>query len=91
MANETVAQVVDESEARRQLAFDANYEISKLAEVASKICQDDDHPMYHGIMARIQTLSEIVHHTLRLDGETDAESGRPALKTLERVYKGMLA
>ena len=91
MAIDNVAQVVDDSEPRRQLAFDANYEISKLAEVASNICQDENHPSYHGIMARIQTLSEIVHHVLRLDGETDAVSGRPELKTLERAYKGMLA
>ena len=91
MANQNVAQVIDDSDARRQLAFDANIEIAQLAEVASKICQDEDHPKYHGIMARIQTLSEIIHYVLRLDGETDEESGRPELKTLERAYKGMLA
>jgi hypothetical protein len=84
-------QVVDDSEACRQLAFDANYEISKLAEVASKICQDDNHPTYHGIMARIRTLSEIVHYVLRLDGGTDEEVGRPELKSLVRAYKGMMA
>jgi hypothetical protein len=91
MANDNVVQDADDFEARRQLAFDANFEISKLAEVASKICRDDDHPAYHGIMARIQTLSEIVHHVLRLGGGTDEDVGRPELRSLERVYKGMLA
>ena len=87
MASETVKQDV---EARRQLAFDANYEIMKLAEAVPKICGADEDIAIGGIMKRIQQLTEIVYYAQRLHGETDEKSGAPNLTKLQRLYEGAL-
>lgn len=75
--------------ARMELSRMANLEISELAEVASSICNDDNAPKFHGIMARIRTLSEIIYYAQGLHGRD--ESDDPSTKDLERVYKGFLA
>ncbi|MBL8339528.1 MAG: hypothetical protein JNM97_22370 [Rhodoferax sp.] len=80
----------DDAAARLELSRVANFEISKLAEAAANVCEDDDRPIFHGIMARIQTLSEIQFYALRLHGQTDADVGAPSMQSLERAYKGML-
>lgn len=88
MANETVTQ--DETGARRNLAFNANHQISELAGLAKTICKDDDHQVFHGILSRIQTLAEIVYYTQRLSGASDAVEGAPNLGALNRMFEGSL-
>jgi hypothetical protein len=75
--------------ARFELSRAANLEISKLAEAAANICQDDDRPIFHGIMARIQTLSEIVYYSQKLYGESEGDE--PDIDSLNRSYKGLLS
>lgn len=77
-----------ESKDRRALAFSAIHEIGKLAEFAKKVCEDDDHPIFHGLMSRIEALSEIVFHAQELGG---ANHGGPDLPTLERLFEGRLS
>jgi len=77
-----------DSAARLELARLANLEISKLAEAATNICDDDNHPIYHGMMARISTLSDIIYYAMRLYGED--EGGEPNIQKLQRAYKGFL-
>ena len=79
----------DEKKQMLELAFQANFEIFKLAEAVGKMCEGEDHPLYHGMMARIQTLSDIVFHAAGLGGSTDHLA--PDLNALERAYKGMLS
>jgi hypothetical protein len=67
----------------------ANLEISELAEVASNLCHDNNAPKFHGIMARIRTLSDIIYYAQKLHG--DDEGNEPSTRDLERIYKGMLA
>lgn len=79
-------------ELRRELAFDANIEVSKLAgAIKGLMIGDEDQRMLSGIMSRIQQCSEIVHHCMRLDGLEDDDAGRPELKSLKRQFDGMLA
>lgn len=81
-----------DTEQRRELAFDANFEVSKLAEAVKKLMiGDEDQRMLSGIMSRIEQCSEIVHHCMRLDGLEDDDAGRPELKSLKRQFDGMLA
>lgn len=77
-----------DSAARLELARVANLEISKLAEAAANVCSDDDQPIFHGIMARISLLSDIIFYAMRLHGE-EVEGGQD-MKSLERAYKGFL-
>jgi hypothetical protein len=79
----------DDNAARMELSRQATLEISKLAEAASEICQDDDRPIFHGIMARITTLSEVIYYAQRLHGESDGDE--PDIRALQRVFKGLLA
>lgn len=91
MAKETVNHETPEDlDARRKLAFSANFEILKLAEAASRICDNDDHAIFHGMMARIQQLAEIVYFAQRLHGDDPAEVGEPELKNLQRCFDGAL-
>lgn len=79
----------DDNAARLELSRQANLEIYKLAEAASNICQDDNRPIFHGIMARITTLSEVIYYAQRLHG--DSEGDEPDIQALQRVFKGLLA
>ena len=85
----TQEHIEKDTAARMELSRLANLKISKLAEAAADICQDDDRPIFHGIMARIQTLSEIIFYAQKLHGHEEGDE--PSTKTLERVYKGLLA
>ena len=79
----------DDTAARLELSRQANLEIFKLAEAAANVCKDDDHPIYHGIMARIQTLSEVIYYAQRLHGKDEGDE--PDVHALQRVFKGMLS
>lgn len=79
----------EDSAARMELSRQSTLEISKLAEAAANICQDDDHPIFHGIMARIQTLSDIIYYAQRLHGKD--EEHHPDTQSLQRCFKGMLS
>ncbi|WP_026436890.1 hypothetical protein [Acidovorax sp. JHL-9] len=78
-----------DTEARMELSRLANLEISKLAEAAADICKDDDRPIFHGIMARIKTLSEIIFYAQKLHGRDEGDE--PSTRDLERIYSGLLA
>jgi hypothetical protein len=80
---------IEESAARLELSRRANLEIFKLAEAAENVCNDEDHPIYHGIMARIKTLSEVIYYAQRLHGDSDGDE--PDLQALQRVFRGMLS
>lgn len=81
----------EDNEARLELAREANLEISMLAKAAADVCQDEDRPIFHGIMARIQTLTEIIFHAQRLHGESDSDWGGPDTEKLQNVFKGLIA
>ncbi len=100
MATETVNRddgIVIERE-RIELLSESNHEISKLAEAMVRLLEirrDDDFLMYHGILARIQQLSEMQFFALRLHGTSPEKDelvhgGWANFKTMERMYKGML-
>ena len=88
-ANTCATDVIEDGAARMELSRQANLEIFKLAEAADNVCKDDDHPIFHGIMARIKTLSEVIYYAQRLHGR--AEGDEPDMQALQRVYKGMLS
>ena len=79
----------EDNDARLELSRQANLEIFKMAEAAAQVCQDDDRPIFHGMMARIKTLSEIVYYAQRLHGQSEGDE--PDMQALGRVFKGMLA
>ncbi|TAN10026.1 MAG: hypothetical protein EPN34_12335 [Burkholderiaceae bacterium] len=88
MAGETVNEDLD---ARRGLAFSANFEIQRLAEAVTKITSgNEDDIAVDGIMRRIQQLTEIVFFAQRLHGKTDKQCGAPNLEQLQRWYDGAL-
>ena len=81
-----------EEAAYRELARSACYEIQKLAEamqIVNEQTATEDHPMAHGIMARIILLSEIVFYCTALHNgiREDLEGG---LKELQRKFRGAL-
>lgn len=80
--------IQEDNDARLELARNANHEISMLAQAAANICQDEDRPIYHGMMARIQTLTEIIYYSQRLHDETEGDE--PDVPALQRVFKGMI-
>lgn len=84
----TQEHIEKDSAARLELSRMANLEISKLAEAAFDICKDDDQLIFHGILARIRTLSEVIYYAQKLHGED--EGGEPSTRDLERVYMGLL-
>lgn len=84
----TLEHTQEDNEARLELSRQANHEISMLAKAAANICQDDDRPIYHGMMARIQVLSEIIYYSQRLHDETEGDE--PDVHALQRVFKGMI-
>lgn len=83
----TASLSIEEIEARRKLALNANFEIFHLAEVASSICKDDDAPKFEGIMSRIKLLTDIIYISQQLHGP---ETGKCDVQVLERAFKGML-
>lgn len=81
----------DDAEAWRELAFDANFEIQKLAEgmqIINEALGNEDHPMVHGIMARINTLTTIVFLAARLYPGPPEDWGSPTLDELRGQFKG---
>ena len=84
----------DDTKARRSLAFDANYQISKMALGMSRLMcinRDDETTMYLGMLARIQQLSEIVFLAARLNGDDDDVWGDCAeMKSLLAVFEGRM-
>lgn len=80
-------------EDRRNLVSETNHEISMLAEGMIRLLRqdrDDDFLIYHGMLARIQQLSELQFLALRLHGNSDEDWDAPDMQGLERVFKGML-
>ena len=79
----------EDSETRIELARQANFEISKLAEAASNLSNvgDDDYQILHGILARIQTLSDIVFYAARLHGDSDDAF---SMQKLQNAFKGSI-
>ncbi|MGV3679804.1 MAG: hypothetical protein ACO1PM_08770 [Acidovorax sp.] len=78
---------------RRELARQANLEIMKLAEAMQLINEahgEEEHPITHGIMARIIVLSEIVFSGAELHGDDPAEFGTDSIEVLRRAFKGVL-
>lgn len=83
---------------RMALLAESNHEISKLAEGMVRLLsinRDDDFLMYHGMLARIQQLSEMQFHALRLHGDPEDEAvknwgGNAKIENMERIYRGML-
>ncbi len=93
----TIADVTDDLDARRRLAFDANYELESLAGAAKKLLAEersDSTVKYTGILSRIETLSSIIFFAMRLHGEpnpVDAWGRRDSLEALKRVFDGGMA
>ena len=84
---------------RMELLAESNHEISKLAEGMVRLLsinRDDDFLIYHGMLARIQQLSELQFYALRLHGDSEDEAVKlwgdnAKTVSMERIYKGMLA
>lgn len=82
--------VKTDEEVRQSIAFDANYQIAKLAEALKDHYMNsstEDWPIYHGILGRIQQLSEVVFSAMRLGG-TDQSMTYPSNETLQRFLDG---
>lgn len=78
---------------RLELACQACHEIMKLAEAMQLVNEahgEEEHPIAHGIMARIIVLSEIVFHGAELHGEDPAQWGTLPMNELRRAFKGAL-
>ncbi|WHZ12967.1 MAG: hypothetical protein OJF60_003408 [Burkholderiaceae bacterium] len=83
---------------RLELVRESNHEIGMLAEGVMRILgaeSNDDYPIFHGMLARIQQLSELQFFALRLHGECgereiEAWGGKCDLEALRRIYAGML-
>lgn len=76
-----------------KLASDSSFEIQQLAQAMKKLSDDlegDFRPVFHGVMARISQLSEIIYFTARLHGEDPASVGTPPLRDLQSVFEGGL-
>ncbi|RCW73842.1 hypothetical protein [Pseudorhodoferax soli] len=95
-AQAPVAPAADDLNARRALAFDANFELESLAEAARELLEAERSEgtiKYSGILARIVTLNEIVFFAMRLHGEPDADNAwgdRDKLDFLRRIFEGKL-
>lgn len=80
------------TDARRQLAFDANHQIEWLAGVLKDHVMKgahDDWPVHHGILGRIQQLCELVHLAACLSGD-DYGMGYPGDEALRMFLDGRL-
>lgn len=85
---------------RLDLVSETNHEISKIAEGIVRLMEverNDDFLIYHGMLARIQQLSNIQFYALRLHGEAGEAEVRAwgehdtNVERLVRAYKGMEA
>lgn len=77
---------------RLELARSACYEIQKLAEAMQLVNDEhgaEEHPITHGIMARIIVLSEIVYHGAELGGDPERVGTLPMFE-LRRSFMGAL-
>lgn len=92
MAETEHNQQADDTERRRELAFDANFEIQLLSDLVKKLAEEENSEprLYAGLMSRIHLCSDVVYQAQRLCGSTDQEAGRMDIDTLERHYKGHL-
>lgn len=78
---------------RLALACQACHEIMKLAEAMQLINEahgEEDHPITHGIMARIVVLSEIIFNGAELHGEDPVQWGTLPMNELRRAFQGAL-
>lgn len=88
---------LEDLDARRALAFDANFELECLARTAKKLLDEErreDTVRYTGILSRIETLTQIIFFAMRLHGSEDPDhdwGDKDDLETLRRVFEGMLA
>jgi len=82
----------------QSLLSETNHEICVLADGIVrllKIERDDDFLMYHGMLARIQQLSTIQFHALRLHGDKGKEAAHnwgassDDLRHLGLIYRGI--
>ena len=84
---------VDDDEAERiSIAFNANYEIAKLAKALKAHHMreaTDDWPVYNGILGRVEQLSEVVFYAARLD-RSDGMA-YPRNKALRQFLDGYLS
>lgn len=89
----TAPQLGAESTARRKLALESVCEIEKLADAVKRLAADhEDEAVFSGIMSRIELLSSIVFHAVRLDGTDGSGWGdRDDIKKLQRVFDGRMA
>ena len=95
MATETVQQRATVQIDMESIEFvrESNYEISRLAEGMVRLLginRDDDFAMYHGILARIQQLSEMQFLALNLHGEPEEKMDSDRFRDIKRLFKGML-
>lgn len=82
----------DDIDRRRSLAFDASCEISCMTDAVKKLFQGHEgHSLLFGLMSRIDQCNMIVYNSMRVDGLTDEDAGRPEFKSLKRQFDGMLA
>ncbi len=78
---------------RLELARQACLEIQKLAEAMQIVNAEhrfEEHPITHGIMARIIVLSEIVFNGAELHGDDPENFGSRPLEDLMRYFKGAM-
>ena len=83
---------------RLELAKEANHEIEKLAEAAIRLMEQsvgEDFLIYHGMLRRIQLLSNINFFAMELHGDDQETAARDwgdmaQIDTLERAYRGWL-
>lgn len=88
--HEQTASTSEEAECL-ELARQAVYEIQKLAEAMQLVAEqmgNEDHPIAHGVMARIFLLADIAYHAAALHGEGRIESH--PLQKLQRAFKGAI-
>jgi hypothetical protein len=87
---------VEDLDARRALAFDANFEIEMLAKGMKQLMEterDEETAKLLGMLSRIQLLSSIVFFAARLHGSADPDhdwAQNDSLETLRLAFDGRL-
>lgn len=97
MAVEIIAKArnakLTEARSRQEIAFAANLQIEKMAGLLKEHYMKtagDDWPLYHGMLGRIQQLSECVYYAAELGGPRE-ETGGPSMEDLQRFLDGELS
>lgn len=84
--------VDDKQSDRMRIAATANYQIEKLAEALKALLMRDateEWPIFHGILGRIQQLTEVVYYAAGFGG-TDEDVGYPGDRMLQLFLDGHL-